>query len=248
MLRALTIGALVLASAAFAGAPAVPRHVDEANSLLKSLKFENTSYEHGTPDVKWKGVGGAKVSVCRTDCSGFLDELIVHSYPKYTADSLKKWFGVKNRPLAHHYYDTISAEKGFTRVDKISQVLPGDIVAIKYKPGKTADNSTGHVMLVVAKAKKHTASAPLVKNTSQWEVPIMDETRGGHGDSDSRYKGKENGKRVYYQGLGTGNLRLYSNKEGHVEGYSWSLDSSSKHVETQEAHVVIGRLDPNYQP
>jgi hypothetical protein len=248
MLRTLLLCAFLLTSAASAATAVVPKHLEEANSLLKSLKPEDTSYQHGTPDVKWKGSKGAKFSVCHTDCSGFIQELILHSYPKYNVESLKKWFGVKKRPLAHHYYDTVMAQKGFTRIEKISQVLPGDLIVFKYKPGKTGDNSTGHVMLVVAKPKKHPASDEIIKHTTQWEVPIMDETRSGHGETDSRYKGKNKGKRVYPPGLGTGSLRLYTHKDGTMEGYSWSLDRSSKHYDTQEVPLVIGRLDPKFQP
>jgi hypothetical protein len=231
-----------------AGTPAVPRHLQEAHRLLKSLNPHNTSYKHGTPDVQWERVKGARFSVCHTDCSGFLDELILHSYPKYNAESLRKWFGVKKRPLAHHYYATLMAQKGFRRIEKIGQVLPGDIIAIKYKPGKTADNSTGHTMLVVARPKKHTASDEIIDNTTQWEVLVMDQARSGHGETDSRYKGKAKGKRIYHPGLGTGSLRLYTRKDGTIEGYSWSLEKASRHYDTQEVPLVIGRLDPTFDP
>jgi hypothetical protein len=231
-----------------AQAPAEPKHLQEATRLLASLKPENTSYTHGTPDVQWEGVNGAPTSVCHTDCSGFVDALFLHGYPRYNADSLKRWFGVKKRPLAHHYYDTLVAQKGFTRIEKVADVLPGDIIATKYRPGKTADNSTGHVMLVVARPKPHPASDEIVKNTTQWEVRIMDATRSGHGETDSRYKGKDEGKRFYSPGLGTGRLRLYADKEGAVEGYSWSLESHSRHYGTQEVPLVIGRLEPAFKP
>jgi hypothetical protein len=196
MLRALRLGALLVTSSALAGPPAVPKHLGEANRLLQGLRPEDTSYAHGTPDVQWKGAGGAPFSVCHTDCSGFIDALIRHSYPQYGAEAVRKWFGVKNRPLAHHYYDAVVARRGFTRIANVSQILPGDIIVLKYGPGKTADNSTGHVMLVVAKPKEHPASDGIIKDTTQWEVPIMDATRGGHGKTDSRYQGQDRGRRI----------------------------------------------------
>ena len=135
---------LVVPCLAFAGQPAAPKHLDEAVKLLDTVNPDTTSYRHKDTVVKWKGENGAVVAESHTDCSGLINSLILHSYPQYNLDSFKKWFG-KERPLAATYYSTIVAQKGFTRITKIGDIQPGDIIAIKYPPGS---GNTGHTMLI----------------------------------------------------------------------------------------------------
>src|SRR5262249_4347772 len=149
-------------------------------------------------------------------------------------------FGVR-RPLARHYYDTIAAQKGFLRIDKIGDAQPGDIIAIKYPESK---KDTGHTMLVTATPKRRNATAPLVEGLVQWEVPIMDTSSSGHGKSDSRRK-NDGG---YRGGLGTGILRIYSDKNGAIAGYSWSTLAGSEFHDAKAYAIAVGRLDLKFEP
>ena len=233
-----------LASAfVFGGEPQSPKHLDDAGKLLQSLKPANSKYGREKLEVKWQGESGATESVCYADCSFFLDALLAHSYPKLNAEALNRWFGVKKRPLARHYHETISAQKGFARIDKIGEAQAGDIIAIRYLvPNKGKD--TGHTMLVIGRPKTRAASAPIIKETVQWEVPIMDMTTTGHGKGDSRLK--DDG--TYFGGLGTGSLRIYATEAGTFAGYSWSFAGNSEYHETKDRPIAIGRLDPKFQP
>ena len=56
----------------------------------------------------------------------------------------KRWFD-SHRPSARRYHDAIVAERGFQRIERLAEVQPGDILAVKYL--QPSDN-TGHVMLV----------------------------------------------------------------------------------------------------
>ena len=230
--------------AAFAGQPgAAPKHLEDARKLVQTLKPDNTTYRHDNPVVKWKGDKGVDASECYADCSAFLDALIQHSYPRYDAEALNKWFGSKKHPLAKHYYDTIAAQRGFKRIDKIGDVRPGDIIAIKYIIPKK-DKSTGHTMLVNGAGKVHAPSAKIIDNTVQWEVPIIDSTMSGHGTADSRLLGDG----TYRTGLGTGLLRIYAARDGMIVGYSWSLGAKSKYYDANDAPIVVGRLDVKFEP
>src|SRR2546430_1046936 len=100
-------------------AAAVPKHLADAQQLVQMLDLKNTSYNHGKPKVKWE----APVGVF-TDCSGFIDELLTHSYG-YTKDDFKKWLG-SNRPTAKRYHDKIVDEIGFTHIKKVASIKPGD--------------------------------------------------------------------------------------------------------------------------
>jgi hypothetical protein len=213
-----------------------PKHLADAKELLHNVKPQNTSYRHKDTVVKWAG----PASECHTDCSGLLDSLIHHSYPKFNDAAFKKWFGVK-RPLAHHYYDTIAAQKGFTRISRIGDARPGDFIAIKYPPGGA---NTGHTMLVSGNPKPHNISAPLVDGTTQWEIPIIDCSTSGHGKTDTRRKSDG----AFHGGLGSGVFRIYTHKSGALAGYSWSVLSGSEYHDSKSRPIVIGRLDPKFEP
>ena len=128
---------------------AEPKHLVAAADLVAHLRLENTSYGHGEPQLIWQGH-------CQShaDCSGFVDALLTHSYG-YSKDDFKRWFD-SHQPSARRYYDAIVAGRGFDRVQRLAEVQPGDILAVKYF--KRTDN-TGHVMLVGRSAAPHHAHA-----------------------------------------------------------------------------------------
>jgi hypothetical protein len=217
-----------------------PKHLADARRLLQDLKPADTSYRHKDTVVKWRGENGATQCECHTDCSGFLDSLIHHSYPQFKADDFKKWFGVK-RPLAHHYYNTIVANKGFTSIRTIAAVHPGDIIAIKYPPGNA---NTGHTLLINGRPTPRKASAPLIDGTQQWELPIIDASTSGHGKSDTRRQADG----TFRGGMGAGIFRIYTSSDGALRGYSWSVLSGSEFHDIKNRPVIIGRLDSNHMP
>ncbi len=224
---------------AIVGQPSAPKHLDEAVKLLEDIKPDTTSYRHKDNVVKWKGENGAVAAEAHTDCSGFINSLILHSYPQYTADALKKWLG-KPRPTADSYYEAMVAQKGFTRITKIDDIQPGDMIAMKYPPGS---GNTGHIVVVRSPPRPRAASAPLVAGTDQWEVSIIDSSMSGHGKTDTRRK--DDG--TYRNGLGSGILRLYS-KSGIAIGYSWSVLAASEFNDGKTKPMAIGRLDLKFQP
>jgi hypothetical protein len=211
---------------------AEPAHLASARQLLQALWPEQTNYQHNQGTVIWPGDAGSSPE-CRTDCSGFIDALLKHTYGLKSAD-LRKWFG-KGRPLAKDYYAAIAEEKGFRRVPVISQLRPGDILAVQYPVGSS---NTGHVMLVAGTPKARAASAPLVAGTWQWEVNIIDESESGHGATDTRHKPDK----TMRDGLGRGVLRIYTDAEGRIAGYAWSTLKVSKFESVRTHPFVIGRL------
>ena len=93
-------------------------------------------------------------------------------------------------------------------------------------------------MLVVAKQRPRKASAPLVEDTEQWEVAVIDESHTGHGKADTRHK-EEGG---FGAGLGQGVFRVYGHKDTTVAGHSWSTQNQSEYHDQGGRHFVIGRL------
>ena len=233
---------LALAAAVLlaAGPPrdAEPAHVEWARTMVQGLRRDDTSYRHQDASVKWKGVDGAAAYECHTDCSGFLNALLQRAYG-LPDDTLKEWFGTR-RPLAKTYHDAIEKESHFQRITHLGDVRPGDVLAIRYPADdpENKDRNSGHVLLVVAKPRPRKASAPLVDDTEQWEVAVIDESHTGHGKTDTRHK-EEGG---FAPGLGEGVFRLYGHKDGTVAGHAWSTQKQSEYHDQGGRHLVIGRL------
>src|SRR5438309_6003868 len=91
---------LLMVAAAFAQR-GLPKHLEEAQELVKHLALTETEYRHKDTVVRWKGVDDAKHYEVRTDCSGFIDALLEHCYGLTRAD-FKRWTG-RARPLANTY-------------------------------------------------------------------------------------------------------------------------------------------------
>jgi hypothetical protein len=234
LLAAILVTGLLTAASCFAAEP--PKHLIAAIDLASHLRLENTSYRHGEPKVTWQGDYQS-----HTDCSGFFDALLMHSYG-YNRDDFKRWLD-SHRPSARRYHDAIVEKRGFRRIEHLADVRPGDVLAVKYL--HRTDN-TGHVMLVTAHPRRIATKQPVVNGTDQWEVPIIDSSRTGHGPADTRHHRGANGKD--HDGLGRGVLRIYSNSQGAVAGFSWSTAKASKFVAPGDEHLVIGRLIPNFKP
>lgn len=241
-LTAMRIGSLaILAVATMASAqerkseaPArIGKHLLTAEALLKEVSPENTSYRHKNNVVKRKS--SESPAECHADCSGLVNWLLLEGYNKPSSE-LQVWFHSK-RPVARHYVEAILAEKNFHRVQHLKNCMPGDIIAMKYP--SDADN-TGHVMLVAERPKKRQATAPIVADTEQWEVRVIDSTMSPHGSDSRRSKDGRN-----RNGLGTGLFRIYANAAGEPVGYSWGLSSKSEFRSAQERPIVVGRFKPN---
>lgn len=214
----------------------VPAHLREARTMVDRLSLDQTNYEHGPPIVKWD-----EPKASHADCSGFMDALFMHTY-HYDAAAYKRWFD-SHRPSARRYHDVIVEQKGFQRLHRITEIRPGDIIAVKYL--RRTDN-TGHVMLADSEAKPRQATDPIVEGTQQWEVAVIDSSKSGHGVPDTRHKKGADGKD--HDGLGRGVLRLYSHSDGSIAGFAWSTMKVSEFKMPDNEDVVVGRLMPGYRP
>ena len=173
--------------------------------------------------------------------AGFSMHCLMHCYG-YSGDDYKRWFD-SHRPSARRYHDAIVGERGFREIRLLSEVLPGDILAMKYM---NRTDTTGHIMLVADRPRRIAPEEPVVAQTEQWEVPVIDSSHSGHGPTDTRHGRGPNGKD--HDGLGSGVFRIYSDPEGRVAGFSWSASRASKFVEPDDEHLVIGRYIPGFKP
>jgi len=217
----------------------VPNHLELGRTLVSSLSPENTSYRY-KGWVRWKGDPFTSYSEARTDCSGLISSLFERAscsmVPHQHLTSARS-----NHPKAEDYFNFISKQEGFKRIDFIADILPGDIIAIKYNIvnlGRWSSDS-GHVMMVDAVPDPLTKdTTPIIKSTKQWEVAVIDSTKSPHGKADTRYS-KDGSKR---NGVGRGIFRLYSSEDGKVIGYSWSTLRSSVYYDNSTRPLAIGRV------
>jgi hypothetical protein len=210
----------------------VPKHLELGRTLVANVSSENTSYKHSGL-VHWKGDFLVSQYQAHVDCSGLINSLLERAESP-TIGNLKR-VARRGRPRAEDYYTFIFEQTGFKRIDSLTEVLPGDIIAVKYFERR---DNTGHVMLVDAKPvlrKKNTK--PIIDGTKQWEVIIIDSTEGNHGKGDTRVK--PDGSK--YDGVGRGTIRLYTNEQDQVVAYTASIAASSKIREAPKAPIAIGR-------
>jgi hypothetical protein len=95
-------------------------------------------------------------------------------------------------------------------------------------------------MLVAAVPVRIKAHKPFMSGTEQWEVAVIDSSMSGHGPSDTRHAKGKDGKD--HPGLGRGVLRIYTDHQGRVAGFTWSTLGVSKIKDPADEHLVIGRL------
>lgn len=208
-----------------------------ANLMVNNVSADNNIYSTLNADdlVTWTGVNGATQYYCKTDCSGLITKLLKQTYG-YTNSYFQSWTGTAN-PYAVTYYNEIKAKDHFSIISSISNIIQGDIIAIKYP---ASSSNTGHTMIVANAPVLRTASAPLVTGTKQYEIQVVDQSSSGHGSLDTRFISSGN----FNDGIGKGFFRVYVNSKNAIVGYTWSTYSSSVYYSQADRPLVVGRLIP----
>jgi len=222
---------IVTATQCQASAPTIPPNLLWAERLVPELTPAKNVYGSHPTYVVWSE-DGKGVARNRSVCSSFVSHDMVRAYG-WSHDDFIARFGRLN-PQAKDYHDAIVAGRGFTRVLHVTDIEPGDVLAISYGPGS---RPTGHVLQADTPARPHAATTPLEPNTTQYEIAVIDSANSGHGLEDTRYEG--NGK--YTTGVGRGTFRLYAGPSGEIAGYSWSTRSVSVFYSSPARDLVVGR-------
>ncbi|MDB4961007.1 MAG: hypothetical protein JWP01_1006 [Myxococcales bacterium] len=136
-----------------------------------------------------------------------------------------------SRPVARDFVTAIErapahrARKGWQRIARVADVMPGDVFAWRRPRGMPSKN-TGHVGFVLDRPR------PVDGMPGAWAVRIVDSTRGSHQD-DSR-TGDPDG------GFGIGTLVFLTDAEGGATSYGWSGTQSEWYIVTP---IVFGRVE-----
>jgi hypothetical protein len=213
-----------------------------AELLVQNIQPANTTYDHTGVTVTWAGQAGATTYTSHTDCSGFVMALLSQTY-NLTPANFQRWLKTA-RPLAENFYAAINNRHGFEAIGQVAEIQPGDFIAIRYPPGNTdVGDDTGHIMLGAGLPQAYSPGQPNIKNTRQWEVPVIDSSESGHGKTDTRRKPDG----TFGQGVGQGIFRLYTDNAGKPVGYAWSIFDDSVYYDQASRPLDIGRLDPNFK-
>jgi len=214
-------------------------HLEWARRLVAGVSPETNVYASRPTVVTWSGVSGATETRNRSVCSALVAHVMIQAYGYRSAD-FASWLGGRF-PRAAGFHDAIAAGHGFDPVLRVTDIRPGDVLAIKYPPGS---HPTGHVLLAASRPALRRATEPTVPGTTQYELSVIDSSHTGHGPTDTRHYAK--GK--YHTGVGEGLFRLYAGSDGALAGYSWSVTKASEFYPPSERHLVIGRLNHQVKP
>lgn len=238
-------GAMLVVTSVGAAEPDPPHHLLLAEEVAETIVPSANSY-NSPAKVTWAGENGLEHSTVRAKCASFVTQVLKKAY----GVDLEPWFG-SSSPNSTCYHDTIEVEDGFTLIEDVKDVRPGDIVAIRYDDAgckilscgsHIGCSSSGHTMLVESIPTPRAATAPEIPGTKQYTLAVVDVTSAPHGPSDSRWQA--NPDESHDQGVGTGEVRLYvdaDDPDRSIVGYTWSTSKSSEYHPQSQRDLVIGR-------
>lgn len=160
------------------------------------------------------------------DCSGMVQWVLEREARRAQLD-----LDEGERPLAIDFVRRISRAPtdrfrgGWRRIERISDVRPGDVFAWE-RPESFRSRNTGHVGFVV-RAPRQVADTPV------WAFRVADASRYTHQDDTRPWPGPG--------GFGFGTIAFVADPLGRPIGYAWRGLESRGYRETR---VVFGRVGP----
>lgn len=200
--------------------------VQWATELVQNTPPAQNIYTANTSVVAWKELAGAGEYTCNADHSGLLTALLKVTY-NYNSFDLQTWLG-SALPSGTDYFQAIEHKDRFKRFFYIKDIHPNTVIAIHNADSVATFN---HIMIVTLVPEEITPIAPIVGNTRQWSIRVVDSSLLPH-SNDTRCD--------TCSGLGAGNARLYTDINGAVVGYSWSLSPNSTVYSGSQHHLAIG--------
>lgn len=240
---AVLMGAMLVGGAAKATDP--PEHLMLAEILAETIKPSTNDYG-GPALVTWVGENGLKSSTVLATCSTFVALMFTRAY----GIDFEAWLGTL-RPSSACFHEVLVDEQGFTLIESVADVEPGDLLVIRYydEGCKIHDcqnfsgcEFTGHTAMVAATPTQLESTSPVIEGTLQYTLKVLDVTKAVHGVGDTRWEA--NPDHSDDEGVGTGTMRLYvdaDDPELAIVGYTWSTSKNSSYHPRSKRDVVIGR-------
>jgi|GEM_PF-1691216 len=193
----------------------IPQHLVLVRDLLANVAPNQNSYNH-TERISIPNDHSSNGYAMYADCSGLAIALL--DLAGSPTRSHMKMPGHHHRPLAEDFVKSIRSESGFERINNITEIKAGDIIAWEFEwdLDKKIAKDTGHVMLVDSLPTLVENQLPYVPNTRQYDVYVIDSARNYHDPKDTRLQ--KDGARIY--GLGKGRIRLYVTTTNEIIGFA----------------------------
>jgi len=201
--------------------------------LAQGNQAAHNSYVSPSSPAQWGAWDGSASFENHNQCASFLTQMLKKAYNLTDAYYLS-WFG-STSPYAVDYYNKILSQQGFTRITKLNQMAPGDVLA------RSDVGHAGHVLtLEPYDAASGIFMAPVPGTTNEWYVGAIDSSSSYHtawdsglSKGDTRYASSS----LQYQGAGRGFIRLQANSDGTLANFAWSETGSTVYTD-----IAVGRI------
>jgi hypothetical protein len=208
-----------VASRSASDVAAVPRHLAIARDVVEHVRPEDNRYVLGGEFIRLGADSPGAGYAVRADCSGFL--LALFARAGYATRERMTYFvpsPKRKRPAAEDFVASIEQERGFVRIASLADIRPGDLLAhaMLDAADKVEVGTTGHVFLIDSVPVPIRAVPPVVRDTRQHAVLVIDSNNEHLGADDTRLA--DPAHPVF--GVGRGTIRLYSDASGTLVGWS----------------------------
>ncbi|MFE3324609.1 LamG domain-containing protein [Streptomyces sp. NPDC059176] len=223
---------------------------DEIAVVSGRTARDNNVYLVGAaPSVAWGTPSDLTSWVARARCSSFMTRVLKHTYP-WATDAYFSTHFHDSGPEAADYHDGFTAGAGprFTRIRKVADLQPGDLIAVHYNG--TNPGNTGHIVMVREVKGVFTGSMTFPGET-QYAVEVIDSTADPHGVyglsnyalyPDTRMVSDVSGEN--FTGVGIGHMMFYaSDATGEFSRYRFSVNAgSTKTYTVAQRPVAAARI------
>jgi hypothetical protein len=223
--------ACLSAFAASAQDTSVPRYLQLARDFAAHTKPENNEYTNKNRFTRMPGEKGSTDYIVQADCVAFVEDMFKRTRAgvpeQIPTQKFKNWHSI------HDYVPAMDAEAGFTKIGKVEDLRPGDVIAWLFIDMK-GHRHDGHIAFIDTAPTKSKSRAPYTWSSTQYEIKIIDTSSEVKSADDTR--ALTNSK-----GVGRGTIRLYADyKTGVLSGVIF--DNGRKlHEQDKDWHIVMGR-------
>lgn len=236
--------AQVLADDEVQSSAPVPKHLELARELVATVKPENNKYViRGPEGVRWKGDLFTSENTVNTMCTGFVSAMLEKAKNPTVKEIESKTYWKKHLRL-DSYWEAVQKGYGLQKVPTLDAAKPGDLFMFWCNAGicrtREGYDAYGHITIIDAISKRKQPTPPLIENTTQWLVTVIDSADGPHGREDTRWRPK--GEPIA-TGVGRGTYRVYTDLAGIPVGYT-NGPNDPKYHDGKERPINIGRPLP----
>ena len=125
--RATLLATLLFSALGVMAQDVVPKHLQLARDFVANTKPENNDYTNSGRFTRMPGEKGATDYVVHADCVAFVEDMFKRTSAgvpeQIPTQKFKNWHSI------HDYVPAMDAEAGFTKITKVEDLRPGDVIA-----------------------------------------------------------------------------------------------------------------------